>query len=119
MNTEHEYYESLADAAEAGELRPAGQPTYRDGSAIASEASIEDAVYVAMGRPRLDAEGVTPQSLVMGKHGQGKGTKTWKIRTTGVLDATAHDAAQRHGMNLSEYVRRAVAEKIQRDKGTV
>lgn len=105
MSTDDDVYKRLAEAAEAGQLKPAGNPTYRDGSYIAPGASIEDAVYVAMGRPRLDATS--------------KPTKTWKIRATESLDTKTHTAAKQHNMTLSEYVRLAVAEKTERDQAAV
>lgn len=53
VKVDEDYYNKLADVAERGELGFTGEAVHRqDGSRIAPELSLEEAAYVAMGRPR-------------------------------------------------------------------
>ncbi len=58
--------------------------------------SIEEAKYVALGRPRLAAEG--DESV------------TWKVRASTKLDSMVAEIAQREGRTRSALIRDAVAE---------
>lgn len=98
---------ALADAAERGELRPAGQP--RDGEQARADARAllmaatgtttqEDAARVALGRPRVGEE--RPE------------TRHWRLRVPAALDDAARAAAEREGVTVSDVVRRAVAAQL-------
>lgn len=108
-------YDALAARAEAGELRPIPGTTKR--GAEAAEAgrrllmaatgtqSVEDATHVALGRPTIDR--------VSGR------TIHWKVRTTETLDEAAKTFVREHDMNVSELVRKGVAEYIRNHSETV
>ncbi|MCQ9386245.1 hypothetical protein NQ038_08250 [Brevibacterium sp. 50QC2O2] len=104
VENEDEFFGALADAAQAGELKPLGDAVHRDGSRIAPELSVEDAVWVSMGRPRLSAGSKAAT------------TKTWKVRAPEALDEAVHDVARGRGMSLSEYIRLAVVAQVARDR---
>jgi IS5 family transposase len=97
-------YDELASRAEAGALgyKPS---TVQRGSAAAKAAknalmeaagadTLEAAVKIARGRPRLDAAAAAEV--------------TWKVRTTALLDHEAREAAAAHGISMSQLVRDAV-----------
>ena len=97
-------YDDLAERAEAGQLtvKPG---TIRRGTASAEAGrralmeatgadTLDAAVSIARGRPRLDA--AAPADV------------TWKVRTTAGLDLEARNAAAAHGISRSQLVRDAV-----------
>lgn len=107
-------YDALAARAEAGELR--GVPGTAKRGEDAAEAgrvllmaatgtqSVEDATHVALGRPTIDRAG---------------GRKVyWKVRTTDQLDELAKSFVREHDMNVSDLVRKGVAEYIQNHSTT-
>lgn len=101
-------YDELARRAEAGELTPKGN-TLR-GSAAAENAqrmlmeatgtdTLDAAVTIARGRPRLDT--VTPPDV------------TWRVRATPVLNDQARAVAASRGISLSQLIRDAVLNSVQ------
>lgn len=58
--------------------------------------TIGEAKRIALGRPRLDAEG--------------EGSVTWKIRASTKLDSIVDEMAHREGLTRSALIREAVAE---------
>jgi hypothetical protein len=108
-------YDALTARAEAGELRPI--PGTAKHGADAADAgrrllmaatgtdSLEEATRVALGRPRLDAE---PRPKV----------PYWKVRPTMQLDSLVKTFALEHETNVSDVVRRSVAEYIQNHSKT-
>lgn len=60
--------------------------------------SYDEAVHVALGRPRLDAN--TPNPPV------------WRVRTTPALDQAIKARAQAEGRSVSELLRRAAADYL-------
>lgn len=97
-------YDELARRAEQGGLLPKG--TALRGADAAESAqrllidatgadTLEAAVTIARGRPRLEA--AAPSAV------------TWKVRTTSVLDEEARKAAKARGITVSQFVRDAVA----------
>jgi hypothetical protein len=104
-------YDDLAARAEAGELQPLPGTRKRDGEAAEAGRNtlmlatgtntIEEATRVALGRPRLEQET--------------RGTNVyWKVRPTPQLDQMAKSfVAEHQGINLSDLVRKGVAEYIQ------
>jgi hypothetical protein len=60
--------------------------------------SYDEAVHVALGRPRLDAE--TSKSPV------------WRVRTTPALDQAIKARAKAEGRSVSELLRRAAADYL-------
>jgi len=107
-------YDTLAARAEAGELRPVPGTTKRGteaaeaGQRLLMAATgtqrVEDATHVALGRPTIDRVG-------------GRAIY-WKVRTTDTLDAMAKTFVREHEMNVSELVRKGVAEYIQNHSTT-
>ncbi len=104
--TDNYDWNKLADAAEAGELRPiAGETTRGDEAAASGRAfllaatgagTIEDATRIALGRPRLDEERSE--------------TVLWRVRATAGLDGLVAQLAEREGLTRSGLIRAAVAE---------
>lgn len=101
-------YEDLAARAEAGQLH-VKSGTIRRGSAAAASAqralmeatgadTLDAAVTIARGRPRLDAAA--------------SADVTWKVRTTAVLDREVRQIAEAQGMTMSQLVRDAVASYV-------
>ncbi len=96
----------LAEQAEAGELAPIkgtslrGEDAARGGRSALFRAtgvdSIEEAKYIALGRPRLSAE--SDESV------------TWKVRASSKLDTMVDEIARREGRTRSALIRDAVAE---------
>jgi hypothetical protein len=98
-------YNDLAARAEAGQL--AVKPgTVRRGSAAAESAqralieatgadTLDAALSIARGRPRLDAP--APEGV------------TWKVRTTADFDREVRQFAEAQGVSMSKLVRDAVA----------
>lgn len=98
---------ALADAAERGELRPAGRPSSGEQARAQARALLmaatdtttpEDAARVALGRPRVGEE--RPE------------TRHWRLRVPAALDDAAREAAERDGVTVSDVVRRAVAAQL-------
>jgi hypothetical protein len=108
-------YDALAARAEAGELRSVPGTAKRaaeDPDAgrralmlATGTDSLEEATRVALGRPRLDTE---PRPKV----------PYWKVRPTKQLDSLVKTFALEHETNLSDVVRRSVAEYIQNHSKT-
>lgn len=101
-------YDELALRAENGELAPKGKALR--GSAAAESGrkllmdatgadTVEAAVSLALGRPRLDAA-AAPAAV------------TWKVRTTASLDREVREAAKARGVTVSQLVREAVASYV-------
>lgn len=99
-------WNALAEQAEAGRLTPVEGTRLRDEQAAraGSEAllaatgvdSVDEAQRIALGRPRLDAEG--------------EASVTWKIRASTKLDNIVDEMALREGRTRSALIRDAVAE---------
>ncbi len=107
MSDDMKRYDELADRAERGELKPVGQVKRGAAAAAAGQAmllratgatSLDEAVEVTMGRPRL---------------GEGRPTvQPWKVKPTAELDAAARRLAQEQGMTLSQLVRDATRDYL-------
>lgn len=99
-------WNALAEQAEAGQLAPVKGTTLRGEDAARSGRnalltatgvdSIEEAKRIALGRPRLSAEG--DESV------------TWKVRASANLDSMVDEIARRQGRTRSALIRDAVAE---------
>lgn len=99
-------WNALAKQAEAGRLTPvegtrlSGEHAARAGSeallAATGVDSIDEAKRIALGRPRLDAEG--------------QASVTWKVRASTKLDGIVDEMALREGRTRSAVIRDAVAE---------
>lgn len=99
-------WNALAEQAEAGRLAPvAGTTVHGDDAARAGREallaatgveSIDEAKRIALGRPRLDAEG--------------EASVTWKVRASTKLDSIVDEMALREGRTRSALIRDAVAE---------
>jgi hypothetical protein len=99
-------WNALAKQAEAGRLAPVKNTTLRgdDAARAGIEAllaatgvdSIDEAKRVALGRPRLAAEG--------------EASVTWKVRASTKLDSIVDEMALREGRTRSALIRDAVAE---------
>ncbi|NLC97565.1 MAG: CopG family transcriptional regulator [Actinomycetales bacterium] len=96
-------YDELADRAEAGQLKPQGDPIRGEKAAHAGAAqllkametsSLEDAVRLAVGRPPLGSAQKAP-------------TKTWRVKAPADLDAAVRELAAARGIGVSEIVREA------------
>lgn len=99
-------YDELAERAERGELAPdpgsermgADDPDVgaRDLMAATGAVTLDDAVAIALGRPRVDAP---PASGPL-----------WRVRATAALDAEVEALAERRGhRNKSRIIREAAA----------
>ena len=103
-------YERWADLAEAGLLRSVpgsavhGEEAAASGRKLIFDATgtdnYEDAVKVALGRPRLDPD--TPSEKA----------PMWRVRATPALDKALRERAKQEGRTLSEVLRRAAAEYL-------
>jgi hypothetical protein len=102
-------YNDLADRAERGQLTPVPGTALRGATAAdaARDAllaatgaeSIENAVTIARGRPRLDAnEPAGPM---------------WKVRATKPLDQKVSQLAKRRGVSKSQILREAAAAYVE------
>ncbi|MFZ0161715.1 MAG: hypothetical protein WAL50_22020 [Kineosporiaceae bacterium] len=104
--TNVERYEAMAEAAERGELRPlpgtaltgqaATEAAHADLMAATGAATIEEAVSLALGRPRVGHE----------KHGS---SPTWRVRTTPEQHQAVERLARQRGESVSTVIRHAVA----------
>lgn len=104
--TDNYDWNALAEQAEAGRLAPVKGTALRgeDASLAGRTAlldatfasSIEEAKHIALGRPRLAAEG--DESV------------TWKVRASSKLDDIVDELAKREGRTRSALIRDAVAE---------
>lgn len=102
-------YNDLADRAERGLLAPvpgtalhgaAAADAARDALLVATGAeSLEDAVTIARGRPRLDAD--EPAGPM------------WKVRATKPLDQKVSQLAKRRGVSKSQILREAAAAYVE------
>lgn len=108
MSDDMKRYDELADRAERGELRPTGQPLHGGGAAAAGQAmllratgtrSLDDAVEVTLGRPRLGESKKTVQP--------------WRVKPTADLDAAARRLAAEEGKTLSQLIRDATRDYLQ------
>lgn len=103
--TDNYDWNALAEQAEAGQLSPLGNARRGEASALSGRAAlltatgadtIEEAKHIALGRPRLAAEG--DESV------------TWKVRASTKLDNIVDEIAKREGRTRSALIRDAVAE---------
>jgi len=103
MNTPDESFETLVEAyhtpGDHGVAEPVlGSEAAEEGQRllmiVTQTQTVEQAVKVALGRPRLDASGIGPM---------------WKVRTTHALDAKVRLLATHSGNSRSEIIRKAVA----------
>jgi hypothetical protein len=104
--TDNYDWEALAAKAEAGHLKPVELSTLHGAEAARSGReslltatgvdSIEEAKHIALGRPRLSAEG--DESV------------TWKVRASTKLDNIVDEIAKREGRTRSALIRDAVVE---------
>ncbi|WP_316295648.1 ribbon-helix-helix domain-containing protein [Clavibacter michiganensis] len=100
-------YDDLAARAERGELAPIpgtdlhGSAAADAGRAMLMDATgtdtLDDAMAVALGRPRLEAGPAGPM---------------WKVRSTKNLDQQINQLAIRRGVSKSEIIRQAAAAYI-------
>jgi len=96
-------YDALVERLhEPGVVRPSSRVLHGDDAAAESQrllmratgtGTIDDAVRVALGRPRLDAQAPGP---------------LWKVRTTKALDDKVRVIAEQLGITRSEVIRDAV-----------
>ena len=102
-------YDELAGQAERGEL-PVISGTALVGAAAAAAgqqmlldatgaSNLKEATQIALGRPRLSAEGHGPSPV-------------WKVRATENLDAEVTQIAGRRGITKSRVIREAVEEYL-------
>lgn len=100
-------YNELARRAERGELPTRGKALRGPDAAASAQqllmeatgvGSLESAVTIARGRPRLEAS--APSAV------------TWKVRTTATLDSAVREAAKARGVSVSQLVRDAVASYV-------
>jgi hypothetical protein len=106
--TNNDDWNALAEKAEKGRLAPVkgtalrGEDAARSGRNALLTAtgadSIEEATRMALGRPRLAAEG-------------NEGV-TWKVRASTKLDNIVDELAKREGLSRSALIRDAVAEYV-------
>ena len=99
-------WNALAGKAKSGQLAAVKGSVLRgEDAALAGRASlltatgvdsIEEAKHIALGRPRLSAEG--DESV------------TWKVRASSTLDNLVDEIAKREGRTRSALIRDAVAE---------
>ncbi len=104
--TDNYDWNTLAEQAAAGQHAPVkgtvlrGEDAARSGRSALLTAtgadSIEEATRIALGRPRLAAEG--DESV------------TWKVRASTKLDGIVDELAKREGRTRSALIREAVAE---------
>lgn len=102
-------YDELSARAEAGELQVKPGTTLSGDAAAeygrqalmdaTDTATVDEAVTIALGRPRLEA--AEPATRV-----------TWKVRTTPGLNHAAKEAARERGVSVSQLVRDAVASYV-------
>lgn len=102
-------YDELSAMAEAGELQVKPGTTLSGDAAAeygrqalmdaTGAATVDEAVTIALGRPRLEAA-------------ESPAPVTWKVRTTAGLDQAAKAAAQERGVSVSQLVRDAVASYV-------
>jgi hypothetical protein len=104
-------YEELADLAQTGHLEPI-EGTALHGAAAAEAghrllmgatgtSTAEDALRVALGRPRLSSAGRGPSPI-------------WRIRASEEMDARVAEAARQSGLTRSQFVRDAVEDYLNR-----
>ena len=97
------YFEELSAAAERGELRAEPQTVVRGPAAAAygaqllmdvtGEETLDEAMVVALGRPRL---------------GESANTTVWKVKAPRPLDTKVRRLADRLGTTRSQVIRDAV-----------
>lgn len=102
-------YDELSAMAEAGELQVKPGTTLSGDAAAeygrqalmdaTGAATVDEAVTIALGRPRLEAT-------------ESPAPVTWKVRTTAGLNQAAKAAAQERGVSVSQLVRDAVASYV-------
>jgi len=105
MNSRDENaYAALADVLhDSGPIEGEARPTFgadatTEGQRLlmlaTGQTTVDSAIRVALGRPRLDADSVGPM---------------WKVRATRALDDKVRSMASRMGISRSEFIRNAVA----------
>lgn len=104
--TDNYDWNALGEQAEVGQLAPVGGTALRGKAAADSGRdalltatgadTIEEARHIALGRPRLAA--------------QGGESVTWKVRASTKLDNIVDEIAKREGRSRSALIRDAVAE---------
>lgn len=108
-------YDELAEAAERGQMRPV-PGTRRSGSDAAADArhafmsatgasTPEEAARLVLGRPRVNEQRAP--------------AKTWRVRVSGSQNELVERAVEAADTSLSQYVRAAVLEKVERDTNRV